>query len=239
MQMPDGVSEGDRAFPTTHWSQIYLASEPEQAAGFEALDQVLHQYQGPLRRHLQRKFHRQEADIEDWLQGFMAERILAKALLQRADADRGRFRTFLLKALDHYVIDRIRQENKNPLGRPPTDPPPETPVQPAPGLFDRDWARHVIEQACVCTRRFYESKGRAGTWTVFDATTLLDRDERPSSSELAKRHGFASGRQVDNAIITAKREFGKQLRLVVAQYVRTEVQIDEEIHNLIEMFAQG
>jgi hypothetical protein len=76
----------------------------------------------------------------------------------------------------------------------------------------------VILEAERLTREFYERKRRQDTWGVFRdgfLQPLLEGKPHPGLEQLARRHGFDSAMQASNAIVTAKRQFGKILRAVV------------------------
>lgn len=243
--MPVREPEGRRAYPTTHWSQIYLASQTEPQAGMLALDRLLRSYEPPLRQHLPAKFHAPEDQARDWFQGFVEQKILCKRLLEKAREERGRFCTFVLNALDNYVLDEIAKASSG-TRRPPagwvgldeaSETAPTVEGGPPPNPDDVAWAQRVWEQAMARTQAFYEQQGRLNAWAVFCGTWLVPRSERPSSAELAKQHGFASGRQGDGAIETVKRYFGKQLRAVTAEYVEDESQIEEEVRELIAILG--
>lgn len=237
------------AFPSTHWSLIYLASLPEQQAGEGALHDLLGRYYEPLLSHVRRRFGFDEPTARDVLQGFVERKVLVRRLLVSADQPRGRFRTFLLNALDNHAIDELRSRNCL-TRRPPggfaaledaeaakASTPPEAGV-----WFDREWARAVMQEAEQQTRAFYEDKGRHATWAVFEQAVLRPlkgQAARPSDEELAKRYGFASARQVSNALTTARRQYGAQLRAIVRQYVESDADVDEELRELVAILAEG
>lgn len=235
----DHMSEGEHGaafalYPSTHWSQIYLASRPEQQAGEGALNELLCRYYGPLLAHVRFRFRLSEAVSRDMLQGFVERKVLIRNLLGAADRTRGRFRTFLLNSLDNYVIDQLRKAH--PHLEEFSDQAEAVAAPDGVDPRDRQWAIAVIEEAENCTRLFYESKGRAESWLVFrDGFLLPTRDgaKRPSDTELASRYGFESARQVSNTIITVKRHYGKLLRDVVRQYADGDAEVDREIQELV------
>src|SRR6266567_87300 len=92
--------------PSTHWSEIASASHTRQQKGREALDRLLVRYQAALLAHSTFRFRATEDAAQDLLQSFVAEKILENALLAQANPARGRFRTFLLNALDRFVISQ-------------------------------------------------------------------------------------------------------------------------------------
>src|SRR5205814_9587073 len=99
-----------RRLPSTHWSEIASASRTRQRKGREALDRLLTRYQAALLAHISFKFRAPQDAAQDLLQSFVAEKILENELLARANPGRGRFRTFLLNALDRVVISQQRKE---------------------------------------------------------------------------------------------------------------------------------
>jgi hypothetical protein len=245
--MKTDESEGLREFPTTHWSQIFLASQPDQEAGLRALDRLLRDYERPLLVHLRHKFRVSEDQARDWLQGFVEKKILGQRLLSLAKEEKGRFRAFVRKALENYIGDEFDRQNsrkRNPTGglerldeatHAVTAAGPASPVCSA----DYEWAWTVIERAKERTRAFYDAQGTPRTWAVFCEGPLTDRQERPSNAELARRHGFASAKQVEGALITAQRQFGKQLRAVVAETVKDAADIEAEIRYLIAILSDA
>src|SRR6059036_2878941 len=102
------VPEG--RFPTTHWSQVALAADLDPRVKREALGCLIREYLPAFEAHL-RHVLRQPADrADDLLQGFVCDQVVAADLLADADRGRGRFRTFLLTALDRYVARVWRTE---------------------------------------------------------------------------------------------------------------------------------
>ena len=75
----------------------------------EAVGAILERYWKPVYCYLRRKGHDNEA-AKDITQGFFCDVVLSRNLVPQADPTKGRFRTFLLTALDRYVIDRHRKE---------------------------------------------------------------------------------------------------------------------------------
>ena len=80
-------------FETTHWS-IVVRAHGESAAAQRALETLCQTYWFPLYAFARRSGQSQE-DAEDLVQSFFAY-VVEKRLFERADAERGRLRTFLL-----------------------------------------------------------------------------------------------------------------------------------------------
>jgi DNA-directed RNA polymerase specialized sigma24 family protein len=96
-----------RRFATTHWSLVAAASglEPDTALQKNALAGLCEAYWFPLYAFV-RWQGRSESDAEDLIQGFFA-RLIEKNDLAAADPARGRFRTFLLASLRHYIANDL------------------------------------------------------------------------------------------------------------------------------------
>lgn len=100
-----------RAFLTTHWSLIdhIQAGEDRDRA---LINLLLQKYWKPVYCYLRRKGYDNE-EAKDLTQGFFHEVVLSRSLVLRADPSKGRFRSFLLHALNQYVIN---QKNKQTAG---------------------------------------------------------------------------------------------------------------------------
>ena len=84
-------------FATTHWSVVLSARDRDSPRSAEALETLCRAYWYPLYAYARRAGH-PPADAEDLTQGFFA-RLLEKDYLKSAAREKGRFRTFLLMAL--------------------------------------------------------------------------------------------------------------------------------------------
>src|SRR5436190_11551159 len=88
-------------FATTHWSVVLAAGDTAAPGSQAALASLCQTYWYPLYAHVRRRGHGAE-DARDLTQGFFAE-LLTRNAVELADPQRGRFRTFLLAALDHFL----------------------------------------------------------------------------------------------------------------------------------------
>jgi RNA polymerase sigma-70 factor (ECF subfamily) len=101
------------SFATTRWSVVLAAEHADCVPAAEALEKLCRTYWYPLYTHVRRRGYSPE-DAQDLTQEFFA-RLLAKHWLSMADRQRGRFRTFLLAALSHFLAnewDRVRCEKR-------------------------------------------------------------------------------------------------------------------------------
>jgi RNA polymerase sigma-70 factor (ECF subfamily) len=95
------ISRQAQAFATTHWSAVLAAGEKDSPHAHAALEQLCRTYWYPLYAYVRRKGHSAE-DAQDLTQEFFA-RLLARNYLTVADRNKGKFRSFLLGALEHFL----------------------------------------------------------------------------------------------------------------------------------------
>src|SRR5258706_9905826 len=88
-------------FATTHWTAILTACKDDSPQATEALASLCQDYWYPLYAFVRRKGYNPH-EGQDLTQEFFA-RLLEKNYLEAADRQKGRFRTFLLAALSHFV----------------------------------------------------------------------------------------------------------------------------------------
>ncbi len=106
------------AFLTTHWSLVeHIQSDDDKDRALIGL--LLDRYWKPVYCYLRHKGYVNE-DAKDLTQGFFHEVVLNKDLVGRADQSKGRFRTFLLHALDQYLSNEKRRQTtqkRSPKGK--------------------------------------------------------------------------------------------------------------------------
>jgi len=243
-------------FPTTHWSLVGRAAAAAAAGGARvpgaggpvALGELVRIYLPALRAHLIGPLRIDEHKADDLLQGFLTDKVLEQNMIAAADPKRGKFRTFLLTALERFVIDAHRRESaqkRAPKGKmldvedftqragrgggeSPSD------------AFDRAWAGEVLSEVVRRMRAECESTARPQLWGIFEARMLMpiiDGAEPPSHEALAERWKLASAAQSANTLTSAKRLFTRVFRAVVAEYAADDAEVDSEIRELWEIFS--
>ena len=245
---PAGYGEEVR-FPSTRWSLVDLIRRGDDTPRREALGELLRRYLPALRAHLVHGKGLKGDESDDLIQEFIASKVLEKDLIAQANRDLGRFRTFVLAALDRFLIDSIRQKNakkRSPNGgvvvsmgeeaeRIRSD---QTPSD----AFDAAWARSVIDEALRRMRHQCETSGRADLWGVFECRLvdpILKGAPPADYQRLVQRFGLKSPAQASNVLITAKRMYARALRSVVAEYAWGDRETESEIMQLREMLARS
>ncbi|MGA1718672.1 MAG: sigma factor, partial [Aquiluna sp.] len=108
LSTPDETA-GSGAFVTTRWTLV-LRAGGEDAEARAALAELCEAYWTPV-FHFLRREGRSEEDSRELTQDFFA-RILSQQGVRKADPGKGRFRSYILGALKHFLADRKRQEGR-------------------------------------------------------------------------------------------------------------------------------
>ncbi|OHB79096.1 MAG: hypothetical protein A2V98_04030 [Planctomycetes bacterium RBG_16_64_12] len=240
---------GERRFPTTRWSLVARAGQNDTEARREALEQILVRYLPALRAHLTCGKGLAPDRADDLLQEFVARKILDKDLIAGAEQDLGKFRTFLLTALNRFMINQFRDERAKKrapcdgvvLGV--SDPTWLAQTEASPSVaFDVAWARSIVTEAVRRMRAECQESNRMDLWGVFECRVLgpaLEGSDPVDYEQLARRFGFQSPTQASNVLVTAKRMYARTLRLVVGEYARSSGEIESEIGELREILASS
>jgi RNA polymerase sigma-70 factor (ECF subfamily) len=101
-------------FPATQWTELARATLHGDAAGRAALESLCRAYWEPVRRAILAKGWERD-DAEDLAQGFFLD-FMERGVLNRADRERGKFRTFLQVVLDHWLVDEWRRRHAERRG---------------------------------------------------------------------------------------------------------------------------
>ena len=247
--MSDHDTSHHQPFTATHWSLVDRAGRSESDEQRLALNELVAKYTPALRTHLVARKRIDPDRAKDLVQGFLADKVVEHHFVAEADQAQGKFRTFLLTALDRYVIDVIRKERarKRSPGQGEIvsideglDYEEEAPLPES--TFDIAWARQVIDSAVERMRVECRRTARPDIWGVFESRILaptLHGAEPTPYEQLVEQFGFDSPAQASNVAITSKRMFQRSLRSVVGEYAKAESSIDEEISDLLQVLSAG
>jgi len=236
---------GGRRFETTQWTRVLAAGEDDADRARQAMAALCRSYWQPVFAYLRaRGFDRQEA--EDLTQGFFT-RVIEKDVLRRARRERGRFRSFLLASLKHYLANEWHRERAQKRGgdrvlvgidqarveeglcwEPATWTTPED-------LFTRQWALTLLDQVMATLGLEMRRRGQEEQFDLLkNLLTGPDADLR--YRDVAARLGLTEG-AVKVRIHRLRRRFGELLRQEVAEVVSSPEQVEEELGALLEAVA--
>ena len=241
----EGTTPTASGFATTHWSAVLVAGNSSAPGTQVALEKLCRAYWQPLYAFVRRQGSNPH-EAEDLIQEFFS-RLIEKKQLRVADPDRGRFRSFLLGTLKHFLSDERKKERAQKRGggqalismdadsaedrcgfEPATDLTPEK-------IFDQRWALTVLEQAVARLQAEYAASGRA---ELFEELKHFQPGEKGHSSyaEVAARLGLTES-AVKSAIHRLRQRHRDLLRDEIAQTVSSPTEVDEELRYLISVMG--
>jgi len=236
---------GNGRFATTHWSIVLRAGKPKAQGYQDALQTLCQSYWYPLYVFIRRQGYTNQ-QAEDYTQAFFC-RILEKKVLGMADSKRGKFRSFLLSTLKHFLADehdRARAQKRgggrtilsidfegadNQYVLEPADTlSPEK-------LFDKSWALTVLERTMTRLKTELASQDKQELFEHLKIYLTAGKGAisyRDKAAQLDMTEG-----NVRTAVHRLRRRYRKLLRDEIAQTVTNEGQIDEEIDELFNALA--
>ena len=240
-------TENSGGFQATHWSVVLRARDVKCPAAKEALDTLCRAYWYPLYGHVRRRGHDHYA-AQDLTQEFFS-RLVEKEWLSAVSPEKGRFRTFLLAAMDHLLANEwrngraIKRGNGQPIlsfdeitageehfVREPAS-------EGTPGrLFDKSWAATVLERALTRLQEEFASRGKSaqfGDWKRF-----LAHEAGKADCEASGRRLNMSAGAVSVAVHRMRERYVDLLRETVAQTLADPSEVDEELSYLFGLLNE-
>ena len=244
--MRDTPISSPREFNTTHWSLVDAAQSDEASrtrAG-KALEELCRAYWYPLYAFVRNRGY-SPADAQDLTQSFFA-RFIETGGFASADRERGRFRTYLLGAMKHFLANewhRARTQKRggglNFLEWDALEPEARYALEPAqssdPDMnYDREWALEMIARAKKKLRQESEADGKGD---VFEMLKKSLTGDEPSRSETAAQLGMSES-ALKAAVHRLRQRYRELLRGEIAETVSTRTEIDDEMRYLVEILRR-
>lgn len=231
-------ARGSAAFVTTHWSAVLAAGTQDSTRTAEALAVLCRAYWRPLHAYAMRRGHNQH-DAQDLTQEFFAL-FLAKNYVAQADREKGRFRSFLLASLKHFLANEWDRANTLKRGGAcaliPWDELEHEPPVPLPShlppdqLYERQWALTLLDQVFTRLRDECLAAGKA---ELFDTLRVYLSGEKAVAAyaEAGERLQMSAG-AVQVAVHRLRKRYGELLRAEIAHTVSRSEEVDEELRHL-------
>ncbi|MCA8963072.1 MAG: sigma-70 family RNA polymerase sigma factor, partial [Planctomycetes bacterium] len=222
---------GTPLFPTTQWTELSNLSRATEAEQQEILTRFFDRYERPFRVLLRKRGAGDHVD--DVLQGFVADKILSRDLLQSVDRAKGRLRSFLATSLQHYWYDYLRRLKRNRVECGPEAADTAGAESEATDSFDIEWAHQLLTDTLTRMQEECRAKNRPDLWGVFHGRIsgpLIDGSPRVSYDELVTCYSLPSPTHAANLLITGRRMFMRQLRESISEYDGEHV--EQEIEEL-------
>src|SRR5208282_5241583 len=229
---------GPSQFPTTRWTLVLAAGDPERKEARSALVSLCESYWYPLYAYLRRRGYPAE-QAQDLTQEFFV-RVLEGRYLDRADPEKGRFRSFILTSLKFFVADEADRQRALKRGggavlplefssgeeryqrEPAHD---ETPER----IFERRWALALIDRVVEKLRDEFVQHGRAEQFERLKVF-LLGQSDAPYAS-LAREMNTSEG-ALKVAIHRLRKRYRELFRQEIADTVADPGEVESELRFL-------
>jgi RNA polymerase sigma-70 factor (ECF subfamily) len=234
-----------RPFPTTHWSLILSSASDSGAQAETALAELCRAYWYPVYSFIRARSASADA-AQDLTQEFFLF-LLTRGIFASADPTAGRFRSYLVTSVKHFLADQADRRNAQKRGGGVVTLPidlgmaeerfardvaySETPER----IFDRQWALTVVMQACDQLREALDREGRGGQFERLRGY-LPGGSEPSSSASLAEELGMSEG-ALKVAIHRLRRRYRELLRANVSHTLADPKEIDDEIRFLLNSLS--
>ena len=243
--VPADDSPVPNGFMTTQWSMVARAATPE-AEGRAALEMLCKAYWFPVYAYA-RKQGCDAADAEDVTQDFFAE-ISRTQFLQRADPERGRFRSYLLTSVRRRILNvRSRASAEKRGGQVQISSLDEPTAEERfrevddPGLdpaeaYERSWVLTLLGRVRIRLREEQAARGRLAEFALLEPFLGCPPREDEYAT-VATQLGIARGTVAVNIHRLGKR-YRELLRAEVAQTVADPAETEEELAHLLKVLAR-
>jgi RNA polymerase sigma-70 factor (ECF subfamily) len=230
-------------FTPTRWTQVFLARGGKSTVSREALENLCRTYWFPLYAFIRRSGYTRE-DAKDLAQEFFA-RLLSRDWLSQVDENKGRFRSFLLAALKHFLanemdkaqalkrgggqkyisLDAVGAETNYQLEPAYSESPDK--------IFERRWAIQILDQALAALQQEHVREEKGVIFNTLKDCLTGSRESLPYA-ELAPQLGVNVG-TFKVMVHRFRGRYRDLLREQVARTVDEPSQIDDEMRHLLEV----
>jgi RNA polymerase sigma-70 factor (ECF subfamily) len=244
-QSRDSVPPGARQFVTTRWTIVLTAGRTDTTQAQVALEKLCQTYWYPLYAYVRRQGHSPE-DAQDLTQEFFA-RFIKKHYLGDVDRSKGKFRSFLLASLKHFLanewdksraqkrggshtfiaLDAQTAESRYHLE--PVD------AMTADKIYERRWALTLLDEVLKRLRQEYAAEGKGKLFDRLKETLTGERSTIPYV-QIGTQLGMTEG-AVKVAVHRLRQHYRETLRAEIAETVASPVEVEEELRHLFAVLS--
>lgn len=236
----ESASHG-QGFTHTPWTLVIAAGGTSTPASREALEQLCRAYWPPVYAHLRMKGYTLH-QAQDLAQEFFL-RLLKGNVFADVSRDKGRFRSFLLASLKHFLINEWKRERTQKRGGgaklveiDSLDPAMRDACEPRTGenpeqAYDKRWALTLLGRARVRMQKEYLDAGQLDRHEALKGY-LADGEEPLSYAETAALLGISEA-AAKSAIYKIRQRFGQILRAEISRTVASDEDVEDELRHLI------
>jgi RNA polymerase sigma factor (sigma-70 family) len=235
------------AFVTTHWSRVVTASRSDTTSAQAALEKLCQTYWHPLYAYVRRRGYGVE-DAQDLTQAFFAK-LLERQWLADAEREKGKFRTFLLTAMERFLANEWDKAKALKRGggranvpiqldtaetRYGVEPPDNrTPEQ----AFEYHWAVTLLDEVLKRLQDEYRQRGQEAVFASLKPALVGEREGQPYA-ELARQLNMGES-AVKVAVHRLRQRYRELLRAEIAETLASPEEVDAEMRYLFGVLARG
>jgi len=239
------AARGAGQFATTHWSVVLATGQGPSSSAQGALEQLCRIYWYPLYAYIRRRGYGHE-DAQDLTQAFLLQ-LLERQSFARVDRGRGRFRSFLLAALNYFLADARDRANarKRGGGQPVLSFDAQTAderfrLEPVDDLspdklFERQWALALLDRVLARLEQEFGAAGKADLFQKLRVFLVAGRGE-VSYAEVAPELGM-TGEAVKKAVHRMRRRYHELFREEIVQTIADPAEVEDEMRYLCAVMA--
>lgn len=234
-------------FVTTRWSVVLAAGRNDTTRSHEALARLCQNYWYPLYAYVRRRGYSSH-DAQDLTQEFFA-RLLEKQSIASADPNRGRFRSFILTALNNFLgqewekartqkrgggaelfsLDLAQAEQRFDLEPASAETPDKD--------FDKKWAVALLETVMTQLEQEYKAENKSDLFAALKQTLTGSRESQPYA-QLATRLDMSEA-AIKVAVHRLRKRYRELLQTEISDTVSSPEEIKEEMRHLFTALTNG
>ena len=231
-------------FATTHWT-VVISAGGKGTRSQEALELLCQTYWYPLYAYVRRQGHNAH-DAQDLTQEFFA-RFLDKNYLTSVDRTKGKFRSFLLACIKHFLANewhraraqkrgggerKISLDEAAAEGRYSFEPKDESSAD---RIFERRWALTLLDEVLSKLKKEFRDVGKEEQFEHLKIYLSGDRRTVPYA-EMGLRLGLSEG-AVKVAVHRFRNRYRELLRSEIAHTVSNPSDVEDEIRYLFSVLG--
>jgi len=240
-------AEGPRGFATTQWSVVCAAGEGAGAAADEALARLCAAYWYPLYAYVRRRVA-DPHEAQDLTQSFFRH-LLENQAIRQVDRSRGRFRAFLLAALQNFLTNEWEKARALKRGGAISLLPLDFSLgesryllEPADNLtperlFERRWIMTLLDQVLAQLRAELVAEGKEAQFEQLKGTLAGD-GPNASYDAIAGQLGVSPA-AAKQAAYRLRKRYREIFRSLVAATLADEADVDDEIRRLMQVLSES
>ena len=241
----DSVPPKARQFVTTRWTVVLNAGRSGTTQAQVALEKLCQTYWYPLYAYVRRQGHSPE-NAQDLTQEFFAK-LIAKHYLGNVDRSKGKFRSFLLASLKHFLANEWDKSHAQKRGGghafialdaqaaesryhlEPVD------TMTANKIYERRWVLTLLDEVLKRVHEEYVADGKAMLFDQLKETLTGERSSIPYA-EIGQRLGMTEG-AVKVAVHRLRQHYREQVRAEIAETVANPGEVEEELRHLFAVLS--